>query len=529
MPKQTPPPQPAPVKAKIPAAKKPRPSAATAPLSASSFGAWLAPIIILAGLFRFYNLDAIALWHNEAVTAAFARLPWSEMLGGLKAESLPPLFYILQKIWNAVFGSGTLPLRLLSGLFGLMAVYAGFIFVRAAFYSTDEETIRKNERFAMRAAIFLALSPLLIQYSQNAQSQSLGVVLAFLSSYLLIKSLRSGKLADSIYYSLSVAAGLYTGYYLLPTLLAQGLYLLYLSLRGSVPPGLNPAKSFASLALGAILALPQLLKLPGVLAHYTFQVPGFWPGAETIWKTMFGGVGTNRILVSLGLLVAAAALFYFIKAIKSETKWLVVAGWILPLVFGLFFIDPTELDLPGSLGIVSGLFAVILAGAISSAPSYSTRRILLAGFAAFTIFIFFKNWHDLEVKNLFFGRHDNQKPGTKAAMQFVNDTARPEDKIFAGSPYLIFTVEHYNQTGITPLLYAPSPLPRFLGQSLAQDQLAPDFSAANPNDTAWVVWSRGFGGTKPIVPGNWEIITEKYYADAPGFKGLIVVSEYHVD
>ena len=104
-----------------------------------------------------------------------------------------------------------------------------------------------------------------------------------------------------------------------------------------------------------------------------------------------------------------------------------------------------------------------------------------------------------------------------------------ENKIFFGAPFLLFTIQHYNQTGIQPKLYAPESLPQFLGQALAQDKIATDFSTAQKNDTAWVIWSRGFGGSKPVVPGNWEIIEEKYYADTPAFKGLIVVSEYHVD
>jgi len=502
----------------------------TPPEKAQTLNFWLAPIIILAGLVRLYNLDAIAIWHNEAVTAAVIRLPWLDLFRQLAADSIAPLFYILEKPWGLVFGTSIVALRLLPGLLGLVAVYAIFMFVRSAFAAQDSETPGKAERLALLAALLLAISPLAAQYSQSAQPHAAAVLLALTSAGLLVQTLSTGRISHGIYYSIAIGAGTYTSDYFLPALLAQAFYIGYLAFRAAgQPAGNTTGKAAMSLLLGAILGLPQLYKLASGLQAYSLQLPGFWNGAETVWKTMFAGVGTNRIAVSLGLLLVAVAVTYFVRSIKSEAKWLVLSSWLLPLLTALFITRPSEIDLAQSLPIASAFLAVILASVIFSMPTYSGRRILAVTLTAFTLLMFFKNWHELDAKNLFFGRHENRKPGAAGAMRFVNDTARVEDKIFAGSPFLLFSIEYYNQTGIEPSLYAPDALPDFLGQGLAQDRIVRDFGRAAKNDTAWVIWSRGFAGGKPIVPGNWEIIEEKYYADTPAFKGLIVVSEYHVD
>lgn len=510
--------------------KKTKILAVALPKATASLSFYLAPIIIVAGLLRIYNIDVIAIWHNEAVTSALTKLSWREMHSFLAAESVAPLFYILQKIWVSLFGSSLIPLRLLSGLFGLLIIYAGFLFVEKMANPEDEEDLRRNERFAIRAALLLAINPLLIQYSQTAQNYSLTVLLAVISSILLIRLLKNGSVRNSIYYALAIAASLYTSEYLILIVLAQICYLLILSFKNRTETvTLNNPKIFISIVLGALLALPQLIKLPAIISSYSLNMPSFWLVAEMLWKTMFGGLGTNRILVSLGLILLVAGAYYFLRSSKSQIKWLIFTSWLFSLAGALFVVNTSELDLPVSLVMSAAFFAIMLAGSISMIPAFTTRRIILAALLLFSVFIFFKNWNDVNAKNLLTGRHENRKPGTSAIMQFVNDTARKEDKIFAGSPYLLFPIEHYNQTGIIPMLYSPGPLPEFRGKNLAQAQMVTDFTSAQKNDTAWVIWSRGFGGSKPIVPGNWEIIAEKYYPDAPDFKGLIVVSEYHVD
>lgn len=491
---------------------------------------WLSAIIFLAGLFRIYNLDAIALWHNEGVTAALARVPWIEAYQGLIAGPVAPLYYLLQKLWSTMFGLGLTSLRFLPLLLGLLSVYITFRLVGELLMEKSEENPSKNEKLAALTALLVGLSPLQIQYSQTAQPYALAILLALCSTWLLSRLIRTAKFSDSILYALSVAAGLYTHEALLTIILAQVIFALYLLRKKptEVLPGAG-FRALMSVVLGLILALPQLIQSAPLVEQYSLGFTGFWESAEMTWRTLFGGTGTHRVVVSIGILAIFSAVVYFIRSTKTPYKWLLLASWFIPFLTSLLLKKNTDLDLPTTLVVSSVFLITIMAAAIFAAPSFRMRRALIIGFAVFSVFIFFKNWSDLDVKNLFFDRFENRKPGMVSIMKFINDTARNEDKIFAGSPYVLFSADYYNQTPIQPLLYAPSEQSAFLGQQLALPRTVADFSTAQKNDTAWVIWSRGFGGSKPVVPGNWEIIAEKYYMDTPALKGLIVVSEYHVD
>jgi len=226
-------------------------------------------------------------------------------------------------------------------------------------------------------------------------------------------------------------------------------------------------------------------------------------------------------------------MIYFFRETKPPIRWLIILGVVVPFLaaLGLSFKQAIYLD---RYFVFSSLYyTILIACALFLLPKYTTRRNLTILFAAASIFLFFKNWQDLDVKNLFFNRQQNRKPGMAAASAFINDNARSKDKIYVGSSFIYFTFKYYNHTGIPPLLYSPGSLdtiPHFSGTAILTNQdLLQDFHSAQKNDTVWLLWTTGFGGSKPNVPGNWQKVTEQEYADTPGFKGNIVVTEYHID
>src|SRR5688572_20559441 len=100
-----------------------------APPSQSNPKIWLIPIFILGGLLRFYHNTAVALWHDEAFSALYLRYSWGEMMHRIGLDVHPPLYYWVLRIWSYVFGSSLLSLRSLSILFGILTIYAGYLFV----------------------------------------------------------------------------------------------------------------------------------------------------------------------------------------------------------------------------------------------------------------------------------------------------------------------------------------------------------------------------------------------------------------
>ena len=69
-------------------------------------GAALLAILALAALVRLHGIDEMDVWIDEANLILTAKQPFSVILGKLRLDSSPPLFYFLLHSWIRVFGDG---------------------------------------------------------------------------------------------------------------------------------------------------------------------------------------------------------------------------------------------------------------------------------------------------------------------------------------------------------------------------------------------------------------------------------------
>src|SRR5205085_11217079 len=93
-----------------------------APPTALSAG-WRAAVVIVLALgvvLRFASWSH--LWLDEALTLNIARLPLSDLTAALRHDGAPPVYYVLLHGWTAVFGTSTLAVRALPGLFAVIAL-----------------------------------------------------------------------------------------------------------------------------------------------------------------------------------------------------------------------------------------------------------------------------------------------------------------------------------------------------------------------------------------------------------------------
>ncbi len=485
---------------------------------------WLPLILLLGTALRFYNNTAVALWHDEAFSALYIKYSWGEMMYRIGLDVHPPLYYWILRLWSYVFGDGLLSLRALSILFGVLTIYAGYLFVKKAF---------NNPKLALIAAFFLAINPFQIQYSLEARMYTLGTFLVLISSWLLLKALEDNKYSTWIWYAITIAAGLYTHYYIVFSIVAQGLYLLYLFIRNRQ---IN-FKAIGSYALAAVLYLPWvptfLTQIKRVEASFWIPEPDRWSVPSTIFKMAFGGQGNDHTTLFFAAIVAIIVVIYFFKETKPPIRWFIMLGVAVPFIAALLLSFQRAIYQDRYFVFTSVFFTILIAAALFLLPKYTTRRTLTIIFTVISIVLFFKNWQDLNVKNLFLNRSINYKPGMAGASEFLNDNARESDKIYVGSSFVYFTYKYYNQTGIKPLLYSSGSLetiPHFSGTAiLTNEDLITDFKPTPKNTNVWLLWTTGFGGSKPNVPGNWTVVTENEYADTPGFKDKIIITQYHVN
>jgi len=105
----------------------------------------------------------------------------------------PPLWFFLLHFWNALFEVGSVISRVLPLIFGLLSIYMTHKLAKLMF----------NLRIANLSAFFLAISPLLIEYSRRADKYTLFVFLSILNFYTFIVFLRDGTKKNWVFFLLS--------------------------------------------------------------------------------------------------------------------------------------------------------------------------------------------------------------------------------------------------------------------------------------------------------------------------------------
>src|ERR671911_1248833 len=140
------------------------------------------------------------------------------MLGAVpQSESTPPLYYMLAWIWSQIFGADEAGLRSLSAAVGAATV--------PATYAAGRQFVSRRSAFV--AAALVAVSPLLVWYSQEARAYALLVLLGALSLIPLRQAagLRPGGplTAWAVFASLALA----THYFALFLIAAEAAWLLW--------------------------------------------------------------------------------------------------------------------------------------------------------------------------------------------------------------------------------------------------------------------------------------------------------------
>jgi mannosyltransferase len=479
-------------------------------------------LIVVTG-FEFSILIKIALWHDEAFSALLPRYDFKEMIYRAGLDVHPPLYYILLKGWDALFGDSLFSLRFFSVFFGILAVIIFFFFTKE---------ILKDKKFALFATVLLMINSFFIQFVTEARMFPLGIFLVVLSSFFLLKSLNSKKWHWWFLYVISVSAGIYTHYYIIFSVLAQGIFLIYWILKESKLNLISwlKNKNF-QFGLGAYLLV--ILSFLPWLKTFLFQnsqiQESYWIPPINIWSfpatflklTTGGGIDATRfwyILAALMVLVIFAFI-YALKKIEQPSKWLVFLLIIIPFSGAIAFSLKTSIYLDRYFIFTLPFYLILMAGAIWLIRNKKARNILIAIAILGSLIAFPVRWVRLQVE---------KKPGMAAAANYLNQEVKPSEKIYVGSSFVYFTFKYYNKTGIQPKLYAPGSLPHFSGTALLSlGDIIGDFNEGiKKNDIVWMINTTGFGNYQPSLPPNWKKEEEKGFQDVYDYQGWIIVTKY---
>lgn len=126
-------------------------------------------ISILVGSFlRFYDIGKQPFWIDEAYSDWFSNLPILDLWTVVpRFETNPPFYYTILKIWKSVFGSSEAGLRSLSALVSIGCIPLVFITGRLVGKPSEGNWL------GAIAALMFSISPVHIQYAQEARSFSM--------------------------------------------------------------------------------------------------------------------------------------------------------------------------------------------------------------------------------------------------------------------------------------------------------------------------------------------------------------------
>lgn len=165
------------------------------------------PLVLLLAIFlRLINLNQ-SFWLDEAAQILFSARPLSQQFD-LLTDFHPPLYYLLVHFFTYVSYT--------EWWLRLSSVAIGVITVWSVYKLTD---YLAGPRAALLAALFLAVSPYHVYYSQELRMYALSALLAVLSAHALLTQ-------KWILYTISIVAGIYTLYIFPFIIIAHGLWIL---------------------------------------------------------------------------------------------------------------------------------------------------------------------------------------------------------------------------------------------------------------------------------------------------------------
>lgn len=224
---------------------------------------------------------------------------WRESLLAIgHAEWIPPLYYLLLRLWITLCGESNFIFRVLSLIAGVLTIWALFLLARAIW----------NEKAGFAVAGILAILPIHIQYSQEVRPYALAVLFTALASWAFWRAYKHrGQVEERrywLFYLLFATLSLYTHYFTGWVLVAHGLFVLA-----------QPAKARWVLVkrLSLVAFVIAILLAPWILSPY-FNNQVFLAGQLPFSPTFWTGETPKR-LVALVFYLAAG----FLPAVRFKS------------------------------------------------------------------------------------------------------------------------------------------------------------------------------------------------------------------
>ncbi len=159
----------------------------------------LALLSLLAFGWRVAGLTSQSLWRDEVDSIRFASQPLAELLATFsRPGENGPLFFALLSPWLAALGTSEFALRMQAALPGVLAVPLTYALARRLLRTAGRGELRYAAGLTLGnvpllAALFVAVNPYLVWYSQEGKMYGWLVALALATLLAFLAALRDGR------------------------------------------------------------------------------------------------------------------------------------------------------------------------------------------------------------------------------------------------------------------------------------------------------------------------------------------------
>lgn len=275
-------------------------------------------------MFNFYqNYFTRGFWGDEAWTSLISQLPYTQMLKTTAADFHPPGYYTVVELVYRLLGVQTeIVTRLISVFFFLLTIFV--VYKLASEY--------KNKQFALYTALVVGLNPILFTYTFEARNYTMFAFAATTSAYFLLKLIRKFHLKTAVLFIMFSTLGIYTHYYMLFILAAQGLFLILFERK-------NFIKIFLLYVVVGLLFLPWI---PMLFGQVTSVGQSYWIGTidkkthyEALSRILSGEQENifRPFLFFISIALIGVGLWHHIVRKKFEKPYLLIWIWaIIPFI-----------------------------------------------------------------------------------------------------------------------------------------------------------------------------------------------------
>jgi len=331
----------------------------------------LAALTALAAALRLPTLDRQSLWSDEAVTVLLTRMDLSTMLSTVaETESTPPVYYVVAWVWTQAFGHGEVGLRSLSALAGIATVPVA--------YCAGASLLTR--RAGLAAAGLVAVSPLLVWYSQEARSYALAVLLCGLSFLACARALERASPARLAVWTVASVIAIGTHYFAGFVVAAEACWLI----ASRRTPAVHRAA--AVVAVGAAALLPLALVQRGN-AVYVGDVTSLAERVAVVAKHLLAGyeLPADRLVAAVvALVLLASVVLVGVRASRSQQRGVFLAATVgLSAVVVPVVLASMGLDYFNSRNALVGLVPLAIAASAGLAVAAPPRlgSVVLVGVA----------------------------------------------------------------------------------------------------------------------------------------------------